>query len=107
MIPKTVFALALSLFIFTAAFSQKREAEKWGNITAADLAMTVYPEDSAAGAVILQDVGSVRLQDIREYLVVFKQHRRIKVKAVLGSRFVALGIHLDLNRHVRAACSRS
>lgn len=50
-------------------FSQN-EAEKWGKIPPADLAMTVYPQDSGAAAVILQDVGSVRLQDYGKYTVV-------------------------------------
>ena len=78
MIQKTLLSLALSLSFFTTLFSQK-EAEKWGKISAADLAMTVYPEDSTAAAVILQDVGSVQLQAIGKYLVRFKQYRRIKV----------------------------
>jgi len=78
MIQKNLLTLALSLFFFTPLFTQN-EAEKWGKISAADLAMTVYPEDSSAAAVILQDVGSVKLQAITKYLVIFKQYRRIKV----------------------------
>ena len=78
MFQKALFALTLALLVFSPLFSQN-EAEKWGKIPDSDLAMTVYPQDSSAAAVILQDVGSVRLQDIGKYLVIFKQHRRIKV----------------------------
>lgn len=72
-------ALALALLCFTPVFSQK-EAQKWGSIPAEDLAMTVYPQDSAATAVVLQDVGDVTLFEMpSKYGVAFKQHRRIKV----------------------------
>ena len=77
--PTKLLALTLALFCQTALFSQK-EAQKWGNIPAEDLAMTLYPQDSSATAVVLQDVGNVSLTDMgSRYGVYFKQHRRIKV----------------------------
>ncbi len=75
---KSLLTLVFILSLGTTVFSQN-EAEKWGKISAADLAMTVYPEDSTAAAVILQDVGQVELRALGKYLVNFKQHRRIKV----------------------------
>ena len=39
-------------------FSQER-VEKWGSIPESDLKMTVYPLDSNAGVVVLQDVGKM------------------------------------------------
>lgn len=78
MTQKILLALAFALLQYGPVFCQQ-EAEKWGKIPPADLSMTVYPQDSGAAAVILQDVGSVRLQDYGKYTVVFRQHRRIKV----------------------------
>lgn len=76
--PTKHFALALALCCQTALFAQK-EAQKWGVIPAEDLTMTVYPQDSSATAVVLQDVGDIEMVDLDRYGVVFKQHRRIKV----------------------------
>jgi len=72
-------ALAFALLQTAAVFSQK-EAEAWGEIPPADLAMKVYPQDSSATAVVLQDVGEIEMVELnRQIIVHFRQHRRIKV----------------------------
>lgn len=54
----------------------------WGNIPRPDLSMTVYPADSSAEAVVLADVGQIRIiaatgnQRTRYFL---DRHRRIKL----------------------------
>jgi hypothetical protein len=78
-VPTKLIPLALALLSLTPVFSQKK-AEKWGSIPAEDLAMSVYPQDSAAAAVILQDLGDIELvEGANRYDVIFRQHRRIKV----------------------------
>jgi hypothetical protein len=75
----TVFAVLLSI-----CFAQKK-AEKWGKISEEDLKMTVYPLDSAASAIILQDVGRIGMEfNGRDFDVFFSHSRRIKVFDVAG-----------------------
>lgn len=58
-------------------FSQER-ARKWGDIPESDLKMTVYPQDSNASVVVLQDVGKIVLR-ANTGAVNFYRTRRIKV----------------------------
>lgn len=59
-------------------FAQK--PTKWGDIPKADLQMTRYEADTSASAVVLQDVGSLEfIETTHDFLLVFSQHRRIKV----------------------------
>ncbi len=57
-------------------FSQER-AQKWGNIPESDLKMTVYPLDSSAAVVVLQDVGKMVVKATGG--VTLYRSRRIKV----------------------------
>jgi hypothetical protein len=69
----------LSFLLFSAPvvlFSQER-ARLWGDIPESDLTMTVYPEDSSASAVVLQDWGRIVLKTNGS--VRFYNYRRIKV----------------------------
>lgn len=66
-------------FLTISAFAQKKY-EKWGEVSEEDLKMTVYPLDSSASAVILQDVGDIYVEFLSERdRVVYTVHRRIKV----------------------------
>lgn len=69
----------LSLFFLgfaSLAFSQKSVYD-WGDIPDDDLQMTVYPLDSTASAVVLQDNGNINVDPYGK--VVFNRYRRIKV----------------------------
>jgi len=79
MIQKNLFLLICICITRSFAWGQEK-AEKWGEIPSEDLQMTVYPQDSAAAAVILQDVGSIQMNTVGgQYQLWFKQHRRVKV----------------------------
>jgi hypothetical protein len=76
--------LLFSLAFFAAsAFAQNTpfHYEKWGEISEADLKMTVYPNDSTAAAVVLQDIGTIDVPNgLFDMLsVVFNHLRRIKI----------------------------
>lgn len=62
------------------AQSQNRYSP-WGVVPPADLQMTYYPQDSAVGAAVLQDVGKMYLKEIDGgyWSVRFENWRRIKV----------------------------
>lgn len=75
---KTLIAFLLALSA-TAAFAQEH-VEKWGKIPDADLKMKVYPEDSSASAVVLQDLASIAVRyDGGGFIVEHTRSRRIKV----------------------------
>jgi len=66
-------------FLTISAFAQQKY-EKWGEVSEEDLKMTVYPLDSSASAVILQDVGGINVEILNQnFQVVYKIHRRIKI----------------------------
>lgn len=73
---KNTFILWMLICAPTLLFSQER-AEKWGNIPESDLKMTVYPLDSSAGVVVLQDVGKMSVKSTGG--VTLYRSRRIKV----------------------------
>jgi Domain of Unknown Function with PDB structure (DUF3857) len=78
MLHRTLMISAFLLALDTL-YAQNR-AEKWGKIPAADLAMTLYPQDSSAKAVILQAVGSITVAPQGEKTLATHTHsRRIKV----------------------------
>jgi hypothetical protein len=72
----TMFALLSS---WTALLQAQEEILKWGKIPEADLTMTIYAEDPEAGAVFLEDHGSVKF-DFRseDRPVRFERHFRLK-----------------------------
>lgn len=71
--------LHVALFAFLP-LSAQRKNEKWGKISESDLKMTHYTPDSAASAVILQDIGEVALKyQGNAFYTHFKRHRRIKI----------------------------
>jgi hypothetical protein len=69
--------LFLLLYVPLVLFSQER-ARKWGDIPENDLKMTVYPQDSSASSVVLQDVGKIVLRANTGAVTLFRS-RRIKV----------------------------
>ena len=76
--------LQLLLFFFLPVFyalpAQDRYSP-WGVVPESDLKMTVYPSDSTAGAVVLQDVGNIHLDENNrgDWVVKFEYWRRIKI----------------------------
>jgi Domain of Unknown Function with PDB structure (DUF3857) len=76
--PQKTISLFISFFFLT--FNLFSQAENWGVVSAADLKMTVYPEDTSAKAVILQDVGDINFEnDEGNIIIKFNRRRRIKV----------------------------
>jgi hypothetical protein len=69
----------LTVLSHSCLFSQERFSQ-WGVVLPQDLAMTVYPSDSTAPAVILHDVGTTWIQDNeRKWYVTHTRFRRIKI----------------------------
>ena len=52
---------------------------EWGKISQADFDMKVYPLDSSAEAVVLDDYGSMELGTDLPTFIYFKRHKRIKL----------------------------
>jgi hypothetical protein len=72
--------LCVALHVCAQTSTKPFKLEKWGKIPEADLKMTVYPEDSNANAVVLQDVGNLQLSyDGSEFFVQLERSRRIKI----------------------------
>jgi hypothetical protein len=78
---KTFFCCFFALcYVFALAQVSLPKVEKWGEISQEDLKMTVYPEDSNATSVVLQDLGSIKLKnDGADWVIEFSRHRRIKI----------------------------
>lgn len=72
----TVFPILF--FFFPALLFSQQRALKWGDIPESDLKMTVYPGDSTASAVVLQEVGKIVVR-ANTGAVTFYNSRRIKV----------------------------
>jgi hypothetical protein len=68
------------IFLSGQLFSQKPDM-KYGKVPAEDLAMTVYPLDTSAAAVVLWDFGetSFDIGNSGHWEVYFKRHKRIKI----------------------------
>lgn len=75
--PKNILLSATLLFVSSLLFSQER-ARKWGDIPESDLKMTIYPNDSTASAVVLQDVGKIVLRANTGAVTLYRS-RRIKI----------------------------
>ncbi len=78
--------LTIQFFLFTGqVFSQKPDT-KFGKVPAEDLAMTVYPLDTSAAAVVLWDFGEISF-DIGasgHWECNFYRHKRIKILKQAG-----------------------
>ena len=70
---KTILSLFLiSLFIFSAVGQEMKV--RFGKISPEDLAMTIYPQDSDAVAVVLSKVGRIRFDVLQENFPLTEQH---------------------------------
>ncbi len=83
---KVLTVLSLLLLIFSQADAQKQKKEKeinldYGKIPASDLAMTVYPLDSSAEAVVLSEKGKYAIEyfDGEGDEFVYTNFRRLKL----------------------------
>lgn len=74
-------AILFILFtVVTAPLFSQEKYEKWGKIPAEDLKLTVYPHDSSANAVILQERAKIDLKFFSSGgHVTIAIHRRIKI----------------------------
>jgi hypothetical protein len=64
----------------TTAQDKKFKLRKWGDIPTEDLALTRYPLDTSAAAVVLQELGKLEIAILNDYFQVeLTTHRRIKV----------------------------
>src|SRR5690606_18480481 len=67
-----------SLWLVLPAYAQPEpEPLRWGKVPDAHLAMTSYPGDPEAHAVVLGDHGEARVE--RDGSIRFKRHRRVKI----------------------------
>jgi len=73
------YSFILFLFHFSSVIAQKAPM-KWGKVEAEDLAMTTYPLDSQANAVVLCDFGTYTFEFGTENLIYqVRRHTRIKI----------------------------
>ncbi len=73
---------ALLLFVFVVQISaQKKNEIKFGDVTAKDFDNKVYSIDSNAGAVIISDIGSSKIEGNSKgwFSLVYKRHKRIHI----------------------------
>lgn len=88
--------VATSLILICNIFVLSAQHFEWGNIDAADLAMTVYAPDTNAAAVVLLDQGEIRLDfSNRSNRSVLKRLIRIKIldKAGLSEGDISIPHH--------------
>lgn len=72
----------LSVFLlFPTLWAQNPALKsKWGEIPAADMAMTVYEKDSSATSVALLDIGNMSIEFLTDKITAYLDvHRRIKI----------------------------
>jgi len=78
-------------------------AQKWGKVSKEELVMKSIPEDPEADAVVLFDIGSMRITP--NFELNFKRHCRIKILTERGKKFGDISIsywHEDNLRRLKA-----
>lgn len=85
---KTITCLLIGLL--TLFQSSTNLAQKWGKVAKEELAMQSIPEDPEADAVVLFDIGSMRITP--NFDLNFKRHRRIKILTERGKKFGDISI---------------
>ena len=85
---------ALTLLLsFSVIFTLAQDFQ-YGSIPLNDLRMTVYPADTSAGAVVLQEFGQASISDGADYNLIFRYHGRIKILNKNGLSHADVGIGL-------------
>ncbi|MBE2185407.1 MAG: DUF3857 domain-containing protein [Rhodothermales bacterium] len=84
---RALFAL-LALALAHPLFAQSRPSFRWGQIPEDQLAMTAFPADTNAAAVVLAEVGKVSF-DVPGRRKIYEVHRRVKL--LRSSAFDAFG----------------
>ena len=77
-----VSGILVMLLCTCVVFSQEEyEALSWGEVSPEDLAMTIYPQDSSAQAVVLADEGYavVETNESGRYHYALRRHRQVKI----------------------------
>ncbi len=91
--------LIVSLF----AYSHPAMAQKWGKVSRDVLAITSIPEDPEADAVILFDVGEIKITP--QFDLLFKRHLRTKILTEQGLKYADISIrfwHEDKIQRLKA-----
>ncbi len=76
----------LGLLLLNSLLPAQDKPMKWGEVPRADLAMSKFPADSNATAVILCDYGEVEFTG-SEFEMDYKRHRRIKILSEAGYKW--------------------
>lgn len=76
---KKIYLLALVLIQCLCLTAQDIKKISWGKIPQEDLSMTVYPLDSAAEAVVLDDIGEMFFYFGNGVRYTLSSHKRIKI----------------------------
>ncbi|MEL7121624.1 MAG: transglutaminase, partial [Bacteroidota bacterium] len=74
------------LFLFSVVVLSAQESNiKFGKVSKEELAMTIYPKDSSASAVILHDKGDLNFDFAgNDHGIILEKHRRIKILKKAG-----------------------
>ncbi|HVP36500.1 MAG TPA: DUF3857 domain-containing protein [Terriglobales bacterium] len=82
-----VFALVL---VIAAVNYQEASAQKWGEVSSEEIAMTSLPEEPAADVAVLFDKGSYTFPSYEEVLL--NRHTRIKIFTARGLEYAKISI---------------
>ncbi|MCB0646298.1 MAG: DUF3857 domain-containing protein [Saprospiraceae bacterium] len=80
----TLLVLICSLAGFNV-FAQPAKIITFGNVPAVDLEMRIYEPDTSAGAVILEDMGTLMIEYKKNFVTKLQRHTRIKVLKESGT----------------------
>ena len=80
--------------VFSIAISSAQDFP-YGKVTPGDVAMTQYPRDTGAAAVVLKEFGEAYISTGERYSLIFKYHARIKILNKNGLSQSDIEIPLD------------
>jgi hypothetical protein len=84
-----IHVLLLSICASSASAST---GKKWGKVDPAAMSMSVFPQDTSADAVVLFDIGSMKVEASGAIYVGLERHYQIKILKSHGARFADIVI---------------
>lgn len=96
--PKLFYLIVLVCLLILQSHSQDKLDIKFGKISASDFAKKSYSIDEEAGAIVLFDKGTSRIESTNDggFKLEFKQHRRVHVLKTSG--YEAANVSVELYR---------
>ena len=95
--PRKNTLVVLAFLCFSMPLFSQERAHKWGDIPESDIKMTVYPQDSTASMVVLQDVGKMVVRANTGAVTLYR-NRRLKILDASALKEGNLMIHYRANK---------